>query len=133
MALIRVVLGAMPPLLGDIVRGTLTGHDDVDVVAEVETRAEIGPAVRRTDPHVAVLGIPPRDRSSLSALLHELLTDHPRLTIIALASDGRSGYVCQLQPSSVVIDDISPASLVQAIRATSAMDVHPVIHPFSAD
>jgi two-component system response regulator DesR len=133
LAPIRVVLGTMPPLLGDIVRETLAAHGDVEVLADVDTRDEIRPAVRRTDADVAVLGISSRDRTGLNGLLRELLADHPRLTVIALASDGRNGYVYQLQPSSVAIADVSPQSLVETIRATSAMDVHPRIHPFSAD
>ena len=129
----RVVLGTMPPLLGDIVRQTLINQTDVEVLAEVGTRDEIEPAVTHTGAHVAILGISPTDWSTLSGLLRDLLASHPHLTVIALASDGRSGYVYQLQPRTVAIDDITPTSLVRAIRATAAKDVHPAIHPFSAD
>jgi DNA-binding NarL/FixJ family response regulator len=123
----------MPPLLGDIVRETLNRQTDFEVLAEVETPGEIMSAVRRTGAHVAIVGIASDAWTSLSGLLRELFTHHPRLTVIALSSDGRSGYVYQLQPRTVAIDDISPTSLVRAIRATAAMDVHPAIHPFSAD
>jgi len=123
----------MPPLLGDIVREILTRQTDFEVLAEVQTRGEIMPAVQHTGAQVVVVGIAAGGWVGLSALLRELLAVHPRLTVIALASDGRSGYVYQLQPRTVAIDDISPASLVRAIRATAAMDVHPAIHPFSAD
>ena len=133
MAPTRVVLGTMPPLLGDIVREILTRQTDFEVLAEVQTRGEIMPAVQHTGAQVVVVGIAAGGWVGLSALLRELLAVHPRLTVIALASDGRSGYVYQLQPRTVAIDDISPASLVRAIRATAAMDVHPAIHPFSAD
>ncbi len=128
---IRVVLATMPALLGDIVRDTLAAnHDDVAILAEVETRGEIASAVRRTDADVAVLGVASQD--DLSDFLGSLLADHPRLAVIALASDGRNGCVYRLKPISSAIEDVSPASLMQAIRATAAMDVHPVIHPFSA-
>ena len=133
MAPTRVVLGTMPPLLGDIVRETLTRQTDFEVLAEVQTRGEILSAVQHTGAQVVVVGIAAGGWVGLSTLLRELLAVHPRLTVIALASDGRSGYVYQLQPRTVAIDDISPASLVRAIRATAAMDVHPAIHPFSAD
>ena len=133
MAPTRVVLGTMPPLLGDIVRETLVRQSDVDVLAEVGSRGEIMSAVEQTGAHVVILGMSPDAWSSLSGLLRDLLAHHPRLTIIALASDGRSGYVYQLQPRTIAIDDISPATLVQAVRATAAGDVHPSLHPFSAD
>jgi len=123
----------MPPLLGDIIRETLGRQPDVEVAAEVRVRTEIVSAVTDTHAHVAILGIAPDGWSTLSQLLGELLGQHPRLTIIAIASDGRSGYVYRLLPRTVSIDDVSPTSLVQAIRATVAMDVHPALHPFSAD
>ena len=132
MAPTRVVLGTMPPLLGDIVRETLV-QSDVDVLAEVGSRGEILSAVEQTGAHVVILGMAPDAWSSLSGLLRDLLTHHPRLTVIALASDGRSGYVYQLQPRTIAIDDISPKTLVQAVRATAGVDVHPPLHPFSAD
>ena len=133
MAPTRVVLGTMPPLLGDIVRETLLRQTDFEILAEVDTRDRILPAVEQTSADVVIVGISAGGWSSLSSFLRDLLASHPRLTIIALPSDGRSGYVYQLQPRTVAIDDISPASLVRAIRATAPMDVHPAIHPFSAD
>ena len=133
MAPTRVILGTMPPLLGDIIRATLGRQADVEVAAEVGVHTEIVSAVSDTNAHVAILGIAPDGWSTLSQLLGELLGHHPRLTIIAIASDGRSGYVYRLLPRTTAIDDVSPSSLVQAIRATVAMDVHPALHPFSAD
>lgn len=130
---IRVVLATMPPLLGDIVRATLARDADVEIRAEVTTRDEIGPAVDQADADVTVLGVMPGDWSGLSHLLRDTLAAHPRLTIIALASDGRSGYVYRLQPRGVIIDDITPRSLVQVIRANAGGDVHPIVHPFSAE
>ena len=136
MAPIRVVLGTMPVLLGDIVRDTLAVHrDEVEVLAEVETRGEIASAIRRTDAQVAVLAFAHQDWGALSDFLRSLLADHPRLAVIALTSDGRSGYVYRLQLTCATLDDVSPESLVRTIRAvpaTASEDVHPAIHPFSA-
>jgi DNA-binding NarL/FixJ family response regulator len=132
-ATVPVVLATMPALLGDIVRETLAAYPDVEVVAEVEARDGIASAVRRTGARVVVVGISPVGRLGLSGLLRDLLAEHPRLTVIALASDGRDGYVYRLRPHEVPIADLSPAALVQAIRATPAMGVHPAFHPFSAD
>jgi DNA-binding NarL/FixJ family response regulator len=123
----------MPSLLGDIVRETLAGHPDVEVLADVVTPGEIVSAVQRTRANVAVVGISPADSCGLSGLIRELLAEHPRLTIVALASDGRNGCVYQLEPHAVAIADISPRALLQAIRGTPAMGVHPRFHPFSAD
>jgi two-component system, NarL family, response regulator DesR len=130
---IRVVLATMPPLLGDIVRATLARDPDVEILAEVASHDAIAPAVDRSDADVAILGVSPGEWSGLSHVLRETLAAHPRLIIIALASDGRSGYVYRMQPRGVVINDITPRSLVQVIHANVDGDVHPIVHPFSAE
>jgi len=128
----RVVLGALPPLLRDIVRATLNRDADIEIATEVDRSADIVPAVDRNDAHVAIVGVAASEWAALSDLLRTLLAKHADLTIIALASDARSGYVYRLEPRGIVIDDISPNSLVKAIRS-GAEDVHPPIHPLSAD
>lgn len=133
MSPIRVVLATMPPLLGDIIRETLARDADVEIVAEISTPDEIISAVDHSDADVAVLGVAPADWVALSSVLRDLLAEHPRLTIIALAKDGRSGYVYRHQPRGVVIDDISPRSLAQLIRSNAGVGLHPRLHPFSAE
>jgi DNA-binding NarL/FixJ family response regulator len=123
----------MPPLLGDIVRETLIHQTDLEVLAEVGTPSEIDSAVTSTNADVAILGIRPGDWATLDQLLRALFTNHPRLRVIAIASDGRSGYVYQLEPRTIAIADVSPTALVQTIRAMAEKDVHPALHPFSAD
>jgi hypothetical protein len=118
---IRVVLGTMPTLLGDIVRETLACHPDFEVLAEVAERGEISPAVQRTGADVAVVAIKPRDRpSDRRSLPGELLAAHPQLRLIALTSDGRTGYVYELEPREDAIVEISPQLLLDAIRGWRA-------------
>ena len=133
MSPIRVVLAALPPLLGDIVRETLVRDAEAQVDAEVGSARDIGPTLGRITANVVVVGVAPSEWSELSSLLREILAGHPGLTIVALASDGRSGYVYQHQPRGVAIHDISPKSLVQVIRSTATTGLHPGIHPFSAE
>jgi len=124
----------MPPLLGDIVRESLARDAGVEVIAEVPIREQLASVVEQTVADVAILGVAPSDWAGLGVTLRPLLVEHPRLTIIGIANDGRSGYVYQLQPRGVVINDISPRSLAHTIRATVASeDVHPPLHPFSAE
>src|SRR5215210_5469547 len=67
---IRVVLGTMPVLLGDIVRDTLSVYrDEVEVIAQVRTRAEMASAIQRTEAHVAVLAFAHQDWGGLSDFL----------------------------------------------------------------
>jgi DNA-binding NarL/FixJ family response regulator len=123
----------MPPLLGDIIRDTLARDANVVIIAEISTPDEIMSVVDHADPDVVVLAVAPADWVALSGMLRELLATHPRLTIIALTKDGRSGYVYRHQPRGVVIDDISPRSLAQLIRSNAGVGLHPRVHPFSAE
>jgi DNA-binding NarL/FixJ family response regulator len=128
---IRLVLATMPPILSEIVRETLAGERDIEILAEVADADQLAAAVRRTGASVAVVGIA---TNRTRALVHELLAEHPRLRVVALASDGRTGYVHSLQPRESAITDISPRTLVAAIRTPRpAKDVHPRLHPLSAD
>ena len=134
MSPVRVVLATMPPLLGAIIRETLARDGDLEIVSEVATLAEIASAVERAGADIAVLGVAPDEWVELSDPLRNLLAQHPRLTIIGIARNGRTGYVYRLQPRGVVINDISPTSLAAAIRSvTAAGGVHPSLRPFSAD
>ena len=132
MSTIHVALATLPPLLRDIVRETLVRDPDVEIVAEIGRTNEIEASSDRVAADVLIVGVAPADWSGLSSLTRELLTRHPGLTIIALARDGRSGYVYQ-QPRGLAIHDISPKSLVQLIRSTAGTGLHPSIHPFSAE
>ena len=94
MAPTRVVLGTMPPLLGDIVRETLFHQTDVEVLAEVRpSRRGSTPPCTHTGAHVAILGISPGDWSTLSGLLSDLLAGHPWLTVMRSRATGATAYV----------------------------------------
>jgi DNA-binding NarL/FixJ family response regulator len=127
----RVVLAALPPLLRDIVRATLNRDPDIQVVTEIDHADAAGVAIDRADAHVAIVGVAPNEWTALGTIVRRLLASHAHLTIIALASDARSGYVYRLEPRGIAIDDISPSSLVRAIHARAAEDVHPPVHPLS--
>jgi DNA-binding NarL/FixJ family response regulator len=130
-AQIRLVLASMPPLLGAIVRETLAGQRDIEILAEVADLEQVLTVVRHTGASVAILGSMPDDPR---ALVHELLTHHPWLHVVMLTSDARTAVVHSLQPRASAIADISPQALLDAIRTAPAeKDVHPRLHPFSPD
>ena len=119
MAPTRIVLGAMPALLRDIVRETLASHSDLEILAEVAERREVLAAAERTRADIAIVGVTQSDRRSV---VRELLAEHRRLRIIALTSDGRFGYVYHHDLHETAIAEISPRSLIAAIRGAPATE-----------
>lgn len=131
MAPIRLVLATMPPLLAAIVRETLAGQRDIEILAEVADPEELLATLRRTGASVAVVGVAANDSR---AIVHELLAQQPWLRIVTLTSDGRTAFVHSLQPRESAIADLSPDTLLDAIRSARGIrDLHPRLHPFSAD
>lgn len=129
---IRVVLGPMPTLLGDIIRETLAGQDDLEIVAEVSADDDVIRTAQRTAANVGLVAIQPNDTRRVLALVGAMV-EYPTLLLIALTNDARFGYVYHLQPRAVAIADLSPASLVDAMRGVHPEGVHLPLHPFSAD
>lgn len=113
----RIVLAALPRMLGDIVRQLVARHPDLEVAAEVDERAAISSAVRRTGAEVVVAGIAPGSHHALLAdIPRTLLREHPGLTLIALEDDGRAAYVYELRLHETAMTEISPRALIDAIR-----------------
>lgn len=114
---IGVALTGMPNLLKDIVLSVLTRQPDF-IVIEIEENqgAQFVAAVEahKLDALVTVLG-----EDELPEAPADVLYAHPRLRILRLDPDGRSGVAHFLRAETAQLNDISPAQLVDAIRLAS--------------
>lgn len=120
---IGVVLGSMPSLLGDIVRATLADHPDLALVAEVDEREEISAALERTGAHVAVVAIAGENAlGERDVFPGQLLAAHPRVRLITMTVDGRAGCIYRLETREEPIDEITPQSLIAAVRGAGHWD-----------
>ena len=114
---IRVVLGQLPVLLGDILRATLSDHPDLEVFSDRSSGARVGAIVASTDADVAIITLPPTGRDRLA---DDLLRAHPRLTVVALADNARAGCIYQLKTQVTPLPDVTPGSLLAAVRQVGA-------------
>jgi chemotaxis response regulator CheB len=107
-----VLVVGMPGLLRDIVRETLAGHNDIDVVEDGDANDPM-PAIGRVEPETVVWCAhrPPPERT-LDALLYA----HPRLRILMVVGEGRRGLMHELVPQTSVLGEISPQLLLSAVR-----------------
>lgn len=110
---IRVVLGQLPVLLGDIVRETLSEHPDLEVFGDTSSEAPLSTTVASTDADVAIIGLP---ASGGLGLADDLLRAHPRLMVVALADNARTACVYQLKTQVTPLRELTPRSLLAAVR-----------------
>lgn len=114
---IRVVLGHLPALLGDILRATLSEQPDLEVFSDRSSGARVDAIVAFTRADVAIIA---QQSSGRDRLADELLRAHPRLTIVALAANARAGCVYHLKTEVVPLLDVTPRSLLAVVRQAGA-------------
>jgi DNA-binding NarL/FixJ family response regulator len=113
---IRIALVDLPPMLESIVRDVVAAQSDMEVVDPPERLR--GPAAAELDADVVVVG---RGAGGEEAL-EQLLDARARLRVLAISSDGRSGALFELVPRERPLGDISPTSLLGAIRKSARRD-----------
>lgn len=104
----------MPGMLGDIVRETIRGQPDMEIVATVPNLESVDEAMRTTAIEVLVVGT---DAPRATAPFRSLLQARPGLKILAVASDGGDLVLHELRPRAEPLGEVSPTDLLQAIRA----------------
>lgn len=114
---IRVLLADMPRMMRDIIRDITSSHKDIDVIAELAHRDELTKTAIRTRADVVVVGKAAGDGHED---YRDLLRKRPRLKILAISADGRRGFLHELQPRVVPLGEVSPDSLIEAIRGSAA-------------
>jgi DNA-binding NarL/FixJ family response regulator len=110
---IRVFLAGMPPLLHDIVRDTLTNQTDMQLVGDLTAGDSVVDTLKNCEIDVAIVGArEPEDATRAD----ELLLSAPRSKVLVIATSGRSAVMYQLRPHKKPLGDVSPQSLLDAIR-----------------
>jgi DNA-binding transcriptional LysR family regulator len=112
---IRVVVIELNGMLTDIVTRTLESAPDIVVTVVPESEALAAANAMEAD--VAVLAGPP---VGLPPLGRELLAKRPWMHVVAIRSDGRDTSLYELRPFEHKLGEISPASLLDAVRRVGA-------------
>lgn len=96
-------------------------EDDIEVVGEVSSAAEIVPRALETKPDVAVLDIDlaGMDGIHAAAQLHALLPSCRTLILTVLGRPGDIRRAVEAHASGFLLKDQDPAALVTAIRAVA--------------
>ena len=118
-AAIRVMLGKMPAMLRGILEETFAGQPDIMLVGLSDSLMPLSTLVAAHHPDVLVVGV---ERPDWVGGFAELFADHPRLRVLAIGADARTAMVEELYIRRWNVADLSPRSLVDAVRAS--LDAH---------
>jgi DNA-binding NarL/FixJ family response regulator len=110
---IRVFLAGMPPLLHDIVRDTLTNQPDMQLVGDLSAGNTVAHALKNGDIDVMIVGARQPDDSAVAT---GLLQCSARSKVLVVAISGRKAVMYQLRPHKRSLGDVSPQTLLEAIR-----------------
>jgi hypothetical protein len=109
---IRIVLGTMPPMLRDIIRGVLAGQPDMVIVRDTRTDEDL----------IDVLMSEAADVIVVQQALHGdgdgrfLHGREAAAAVLCLSPDGRSAALYELQSRRTMIVNVSPDGLRSSIR-----------------
>jgi DNA-binding NarL/FixJ family response regulator len=119
----RIVLvgQGLPRILRDLVREIIHSEPDMEIVEElaemdVVDTAEVVSKVLHARAHLLLVGTPD---SQLADTCTRLLDDYPKLRVLGISTEGRSGFVSELRPDGVSVGELSPRALIAAIRGSS--------------
>jgi len=109
---IRTVVVTIPPLLGDIIKTSLAAHFTLDVVARLDSRAEIEQQLALFSPDLIIIGLLDGEADTIG---RSLLAFVPLAKVIALSNDGRNAYVHEMRARRSVLTDVSLRTLIDAV------------------
>ena len=102
----------MPRLLREIVARIIDVESDLEIVDEVPAAESLASLDDHDAPDVVIAAADP----DVVSLAPSLLERFPRLRLIEVVGEGRSANLYQLRPTREFIGNLSPESLLRAVR-----------------
>lgn len=106
----RVIVAGLPPMLSGIVRVLAAEQPSLEIVAELDTEADVVKMAGRLEADVVLMPAAVGDPVG-----EELLLAHPRLRLLLMGDDARTAQLYRLVPHRLRIDDVSPSELFDAM------------------
>lgn len=101
-------------MLRDMLTDIVESQPDMKIVGESDRRSELPDAVEQVHPDIVIVAqTSDVDRHSFDDLLYAA----PRLKVLAIVDNNRLGLLYELQPYWTLLGEMSPGSLVAAVRS----------------
>jgi chemotaxis response regulator CheB len=116
---IRLVLAQLPHLLEQVLERQIADEPDLRIVARATRASDALMLIDETEPEVVVIGT---EGDAVPALACRALSAHPHLKLLAISTDGRTGFVYELRPHMVPLGELSAGRVIAAIKASVAVE-----------
>lgn len=113
---LRIIIAAMEPLLGQIVRRAVGAEPDMVIVGSVERVERLPTVAKQLRPDVVIMG---QSDELPSDKVMQLLSEQVRPKLLVIGANGRNITRYLLALDQLVIEDVSPSDLVEAVRAAA--------------
>jgi DNA-binding NarL/FixJ family response regulator len=111
---IVTVLVSLPALLQDIVYNLLSKEDGFCTIVLSSASSTDVDVIAAHQPDIVIAGTSTPDGFSMDT---RIFAANPRLKVFSISFDGNRAFVTELCPRTMVLGALSPAELVDAIRA----------------
>jgi DNA-binding NarL/FixJ family response regulator len=109
----RVLLTNLPPLLKDLLSESLAGESDMAVVGGAAS-ADLVTLVRQLSPDAVLTGA---SRALAEGLARAVQSIETPVGLVAIDPDARHAFVVAPGEATRVLSDISPTTIIAAIRS----------------
>jgi DNA-binding NarL/FixJ family response regulator len=113
----RVLMLEIPTMLADLLKGIVQADDRIEIVAELTDASDLVEASTRCNADLVIVSLRNGD---LPEACGALLSARPRMRVLGLAGHGRHGFLWELRPFRMALGEISPSTLLPAIRSRGA-------------
>jgi len=123
---IKILLADDHKIVRDGLRAMISGHPDMEVVAEAENGRAAVSLVKQLAPDIVIMDISMPDLNGIEAARH-IVADAPRVKIIALSMHSDSHYVKELfkaGASGYLLKDCAFEELANAIHTVAADQIY---------
>lgn len=111
-----------PPFLGSLVRDIATDADDLEVVGEFDREGDWLEQSAQVEADFVIVAV---DDPTGDDVQFDLLEQRPLAKVLALAGRGRDAVLWELRPEHNCFGQISPDTLLSAIRSAKPWRVEP--------
>jgi DNA-binding NarL/FixJ family response regulator len=113
--MLRIAIDAMQPLLGEILESAIAAEPDMMIVGHANRGESMCLAAKRLRADVAIVG----EHEAPSDEWMQLFRERPQLVLFNITNKGRTAVRHDSSSTDVIIEDVSPSKLIQAIRAAA--------------